>query len=168
MTELDEHHVTPTRIEIERLVPFAASDIFEVLTDPEGHVDIDSTGMLQTASGTRVSGVGDEFVVHMDRESLGDYDLGRYDVTVRITEFEPDRQIAWTIEGQIKPPIGHVYGYRLEPVEEGATRVVSYYDWSDIHDDWKRADIFPVISALAVKATLGILERVTRRRTERS
>jgi len=39
-----------------------------------------------------------------------------------ITAFEQDREIAWTIEGQIKPQIGHVYGYRLEPSEIG-TRV---------------------------------------------
>ena len=47
----------------------------------------------------------------MDREALNDYPLGLYDVTVEIVTFEPDREIAWTILGQIN--IGHVYGYRL-------------------------------------------------------
>ena len=55
----------------------------------------------------------------MDREALNDFPMGRYDVTVHITTFEPDREIAWTIQGQIKPQIGHIYGYTLEPAENG-------------------------------------------------
>ena len=82
--------------------------------------------------------MGDEFVVHMDREALNDYPMGRYDVTVTITAFEPDREIAWTILGTIRPQIGHVYGYTLEPVE-GGTLVTSYYDWSDIAPEWREA-----------------------------
>ena len=117
-----------------------------MLCDPQGHVAIDSSGMLQGADGragrarsaTRSS-------VHMDREALGDYDLGEYDVTVSIATYEPDREIAWTVLGRMRPQIGHVYGYRLEPTEAG-TRVTSYYDWSDIHEHWREADIFPVIS----------------------
>jgi len=70
----------------------------------------------------------------------------------------PDREIAWTIEGQIKPPIGHIYGYRLEPLD-GGTMVTSYYDWTDIHDDWKKAGVFPVLQEVNLRATLGILAR---------
>ncbi|HUR74985.1 MAG TPA: polyketide cyclase, partial [Sporichthya sp.] len=101
------------------------------------------------------------FVIHMDRESLGDYPLGRYDVTVTIGTFEADREINWTIAGVIQPPIGHVFGYRLEPAE-GGTLVTSYYDWSDIHPVWRERNIFPILSELALKATLGILERTLR------
>ena len=150
------------RIEIARTIPAEPSAIFAVLTDPQGHVAIDASGMLMDAEGSRVTALGDEFVVHMDREGLGDVPLGRYDVTVTITAFEPDREIAWTILGTIRPAIGHVFGYRLEPTEEG-TRVTSYYDWSDIHDDWRKRGIFPVIEEKSLRATLGILERTVRR-----
>src|SRR6185437_16719689 len=101
---------------------------------------------------------GDTFVVHMDREALNDFPMGLYDVTVVITKLVPDREIAWTIEGQIKPAIGHVYGYTLEPAD-GGTLVTSYYDWSAINETWKEAGIFPVISEGALRATLGILAR---------
>jgi len=133
-----------------------------VLCDPQGHVAIDSTGMLMDAEGKPVTGVGDSFVVHMDREALNDYPLGRYDVTVTITRFVPDREIAWTILGQIRPQIGHVYGYTLEP-SAGGTVVTSYYDWSSIDPSWKQANIFPVISEGALRATLGILARTVAR-----
>ena len=82
----------------------------------------------------------------MDREALNDFPMGEYDVTVSITTFEPDREIAWTILGQLHPPIGHVYGYTLEPADDGTTLVTSYYDWSDIDPVWKEANIFPIIS----------------------
>jgi hypothetical protein len=109
-----------------------------------------------------VTAVGDSFVVHMDREALNDYPMGRYDVTVTITAFVPDREIAWTVVGQVRPPIGHVYGYTLAPTDDG-TLVTSYYDWSSIDPAWKDAGIFPVLSEGALRATLGILARTVSR-----
>jgi hypothetical protein len=151
-----------TRIEVSRDIDATPEQVFAVLRDPQGHVAIDASGMLQGATGELVSAVGDSFAVHMDREALGDYDLGEYDVTVTIATYEQDREIAWTVLGRVRPQIGHVYGYQLEPVD-GRTRVTSYYDWSDIHEQWREADIFPVISESALKATLGILDRTVRR-----
>lgn len=149
------------RIEVQRTIAADPTVIFDVLRDPHGHVAIDSSGMLQDATGEPVSAVGDTFVVHMDRESLNDYPMGKYDVTVIITTFEPDRELAWTIDGQIQPPIRHVYGYRLD-VADGGTLVTAYYDWSDIDDAYRQADIFPVIPESALRATLGILARTVK------
>ena len=129
------------RIEVSRTVPAPPSDVFALLCDPQGHVAIDASGMLQDAEGERVTEVGQSFVVHMDRESLGDLDLGRYDVTVTITTFEPEREIAWKVLGRVRPQIGHVYGYRLEPTDDGGTLVTSYYDWSEIAPQWREAEI---------------------------
>jgi hypothetical protein len=154
--------MTIERIEVQRTIQAAPEAIFAILRDPQGHVAIDSSGMLQSAEGDPVSAVGDSFVVHMDREALGDYPLGQYDVTVTISAYDPGREIAWKILGQIRPQIGHVYGYRLEPAE-GGTLVTSYYDWSDIDPKWREAGIFPVISEGALRATLGILARTAKR-----
>lgn len=146
------------RIEVQRTIPADPATIFAVLRDPAGHVAIDSSGMLMAATGEPVGAVGDRFVVHMDREALNDYPLGTYDVTVSITAFEPDREIAWTVLGQMRPQIGHVYGYTLEPTD-GGTLVTSSYDWSVIDPVWRKADIFPILSEGALRATLGILAR---------
>ena len=157
------------RLEARRVIAANAGRVFAVLCDPDGHVAIDSSGMLQSAEGPAVTSEGDRFVVHMDRESLGDYDMGEYDVTVIITRFEPDAEIAWTIDGAIRPPIGHTYGYRLIPLGDGddtegaRTEVVSYYDWSDAHPKWRDSGVLPVLDASALKATLGILDRAVRR-----
>ena len=150
--------MTTERFEVQRTIAADAASIFAVLRDPKGHVAIDSSGMLQSSTGDPAGQVGDTFVIHMDRESLNDFPLGKYDVTVSITTYEQDREIAWTILGQLDPPIGHVYGYALEPVDAG-TLVTSYYDWSQIDPVWRERDIFPIISELALRATLGILAR---------
>ncbi|RLV51054.1 polyketide cyclase [Nocardioides mangrovicus] len=150
------------RLEVSRTIAAAPAEIFAVLTDPQGHVAIDGSGMLQDADGERVRAVGDEFVVHMDRESLGDIDWKLYDVTVHITTYEQDRELAWSIIGRMKPPIGHVYGYRLEPAD-GGTLVTSYCDWSDLHEDWRGKLPFPIVPEANLKATLGILDRTVRR-----
>jgi hypothetical protein len=150
------------RLEVQRTVAADPATIFRLLRDPHGHVAIDSSGMLMDATGDAVGALGDSFVVHMDREALNDYPMGKYDVTVVFTAYEPDREIAWTIEGVIKPAIGHVYGYTLEPVD-GGTLVTSYYDWSKIEPSWREANVFPIIPESALRATLGILDRTVTR-----
>ena len=90
----------------------------------------------------------------------GNAPLGEYSVNVVIARYEQDRAIAWTIDGIAQPPIGHVYGYELEPTDAG-TLVTSYYDWSNVHESYQAVvdSIFPVISETNLRATLGILAR---------
>jgi hypothetical protein len=149
---------TTERFEVRRELAVDPSAVFALLCDPAGHVMIDSSGMLQSAEGELVRRAGDRFVVHMDREALNDYPMGRYDVTVIITRLEPDALIEWTIEGTITPPIRHLYGYRLTPSETGTT-VTAYYDWSEIDEAYRDKGIFPVIPEATLRATLGILAR---------
>ena len=150
------------RFEVKRTIHAPPSEIFRFLSDPNGHVTIDSSGMLMSAEGDVVSGVGDTFIIHMDREALNDFPLGLYDVVVTVTTFVEDREIAWTVAGVVRPSIGHVYGYALEPIDD-ATLVTSYYDWSGISAEWHERGIFPVISESVLRATLGILDRTVTR-----
>ena len=147
-------------MEVSRTIEAPPEAVFAVLADPIGHVAIDASGMLMDATGPKVTGVGDEFVVHMDREALGDRPLGRYDVTVHIETLEENREIAWSIVGVTRPPLGHVYGYRLEPVDDG-TLVTSYYDWSAVRAEWQ--DRFPIIPESSLRNTLGVLARAVKR-----
>ena len=71
-------------------------------------------------------------------------------------KLDSDREIAWTVRGQLD--LGHIYGYELAPIPEG-TLVTSYYDWSSVGQEWKDANIFPVIPEGSLRATLGILAR---------
>lgn len=162
------------RLEVTRVIPAEPSAIFAVLRDPAGHVAIDASGMLMSWSGVPASAVGDTFEIHMHRDGLGDIPLGAYDVIVKITTFTPDAEIAWTVVSpRLDPQMGHVYGYRLRPVDAG-TEVVAYYDWSGIDPFYadfaglaERFDMpemakltWPIVPESALRATLGILQRV--------
>ncbi|MYR08284.1 polyketide cyclase [Gordonia sp. SID5947] len=144
------------RFEVARVIEADKAEIFALLCSPAGHVAIDSSGMLQSAEGASVQAVGDEFLVHMDRESLNDRPMGKYDVRVIITGFDRDRWVEWSIAGMVRPPLDHRYGYRLDPVD-GGTRVTSYYDWSRVRDEAR--GVFPILPEAAIRATLGILAR---------
>ncbi len=148
----------PDRIEVTRPIAAPPAAIFDVLRSPAGHVAIDASGMLQGFSGRPAENVGDTFVIHMDRESLNDVPLGKYDVTVHIITFDRDREIAWNLGPDI--PYPHFYGYRLQAAQDGITDVTSYYDWSKITGDIKSR--FPIVPESALRATLGILERTVR------
>jgi len=149
----------PDRIEVTRPIAAPPSAIFDIVRSPAGHVAIDASGMLQDFTGEPAEKVGDTFVIHMDRESLNDFPLGKYDVTVHIIAFDRDREIAWDLGPDIG--IAHFYGYRLTPGDDGVTDVTAYYDWSKVGDDIK--DRFPIVPESALRATLGILERTARR-----
>jgi hypothetical protein len=149
---------TDTRLEVSRAIAADPATIFALLREPSGHVAIDATGMLMATTGDAPQAAGDSFVVHMDRDSLRDFDLGEYDVVVTYTTYEPDRELAWTVGMAAGQQFGHIYGYRLEPID-GGTLVTHYYDWADITDDIKAFATFPVISETALLGTLGILAR---------
>ena len=114
--------------------------------------------MLQDFTGQPAEKVGDTFVIHMDRESLNDLPLGKYDVTPHIIIFERDKEIAWDLGPEV--PVKHFYGYRLVSGEDGFTDVTSYCDWSKVSGDLKER--FPIVPDSALRATLGILERTVR------
>ena len=147
------------RFEVQRTIPFDAATIFRVVSSPDGHVAIDASGMLQSWTGEPAGAEGDTFVIHMDRESLNDVPLGKYDVTVHIIVFERDKEIAWNLGPDI--PVPHFYGYRLDAGEDGITNVTSYYDWSKVSGELKER--FPIVPESALRATLGILDRTVRK-----
>ena len=153
--------MSDTRIEVSRNIAADPATIFAVLASPDGHVQIDASGMLMWAEGEPATEVGDRFHMHMDRDALRDFDLGEYELDVVFTRFETDRAIEWRVDSDfIDPPIGHVYGYELEPID-GGTQVTQYYDWSDIHPQYLETlgPSFPVVPEKALLATLGILAR---------
>ena len=154
--------MTDERIEVERTIAAEPAAIFRVLADPQGHVTIDSSGMLMDATGDPVTAVGDRFVVHMDREALNDYPMGRYDVTVVIKTFVPDREIAWTIEGSHGPADRPrvrlpARADRRRHARDVVLRLVGH------RRRLPGSGIFPIIPESALRATLGILARTVAR-----
>jgi hypothetical protein len=154
------------RVSATRRIAASASDIFDIVTDPAKHVEIDGSHMLVAAQDARpLRAVGDSFVVNMDRDALGDLPLGKYTVRNVVTRMDPDRVLEWSVGGVDSAPLGHVYGYELAPAGAGETDVTLYCDWSGFN--WEavpeamRSQVrFPVVPKMALITTLEKLDRV--------
>lgn len=148
------------RVFVSRTIAAPASAIFAIVTDPAAHVKIDGSHMLVTAPDAKpVAAVGDYFMMDMDRDALGDFPLGEYTVKNTITKFEPDRLLEWNVgSGE---PLGHVYGYELEPDGDTSTTVTLYCDWSGISDATREfLPHWPIVPKMALITTLEKLDQL--------
>ena len=57
---------------------------------------INTSGLYPDFTREPAEKVGDTFVIHMDRESLNDVPLGKYDVTVHIIVFDTTKRLPGT------------------------------------------------------------------------
>ena len=123
------------RIAASRTVKASPADVFLIVTDPAMHVEIDGSGMLEAAPGSRrVEAPGDTFVMDMDRASLGDQPMGKYKSVNTVTRIVPDTLLEWNVGLPEQGPFGHVYGWEITAVAPGRTRVTNYCEWPDIPD----------------------------------
>jgi uncharacterized protein YndB with AHSA1/START domain len=129
--------LSPERVSVSRKIHASPEAIFELLSDPGRHPEIDGSGMLRSTSATAITGVGDEFAMKMFFEPLG----GDYVMINRVVEFEPDRRIGWepapgdekSSNGEITigTRVGHRWMFELTPDLRGSTLVTETYDCSD-------------------------------------
>jgi len=151
---------TESRLELTRSIDAPPAAVFAVIADPAGHVKIDGSGMLVAAQDSSpMTGVGDSFVMNMDREALGDIPLGKYQVRNTVTAFVADELFEWNVGGVDQAPFGHVYGYRLEPGNNGTTVVTLYVDWTGVRAGSIR-DRFPIVPAHMLEKSLDNLDRI--------
>lgn len=149
------------RVSATRTIAASPAAVWAVIADPRGHVAIDGSGMLMSAPDAEpLQAVGQQFLISMDREALGDLPLGRYTVVNTVTKLEPEAVLEWSVAGESFPAIGHVYGYLLQPADDETTVVTSYCDWSAVPDKWRSRVTWPVVPQTALRSSLGILERV--------
>ncbi len=130
------------RIEVSRRIEAPAAVIFEILANPQRHMDFDGSGMLRGPVDDRlISGIDDTFTMKMHR--LGDdYLMLNY-----VVEFEPDRRIFWEpapgdpsrAEGndpsKVGIPAGYRWGYILTPDGGDATVVTEVFDRGHLSEE---------------------------------
>jgi hypothetical protein len=159
-------------VEASRRIEAPADLIFEILANPQRHMDFDGSNMLRgVALDRRISGVGDTFIMKMHR--LGDdYLMLNY-----VVEFEPGRRIFWEpapgdpsrAEGndpsKVGIPAGYRWGYILAPEGDDATVVTEVFDYSALSEELLRdggAWINGANSVLeSMTASLERLERIS-------
>jgi hypothetical protein len=129
-------------VEVSRRIGAPAALIFEILANPQRHMDFDGSDMLRGAVIDRpISGVGETFTMKMHR--LGrDYLMLNY-----VVEFEPNRRIFWepapgdlaTAGGnpsKVGIAAGYRWGYSLTPDGDNATVVTEVFDCGPEENRW--------------------------------
>ncbi len=134
------------QVEVARRIEAPPAPIFEILANPQRHMDFDGSDMLRGAVLDRpISEVGDTFTMKMHR--LGDdYLMLNY-----VVEFEPDRRIFWEpapgdpsrAEGddpaKVGIPAGYRWGYILTPDGDDATVVTEVSDPGRVTEEIRRS-----------------------------
>lgn len=151
------------KIQVSGTVAAPPAAIFALLSDPARHTELDGAGMLRglDSGPSPVSRVGDAFVMNMNQEGLGDYQMRS-----EITTFDADRSIAWApaihpagslkhLIGEVDPS-GHVYGWELAPTSDGGTQVTHTYDWSGVQDQ-AALGLYPIVNEEQLRGSIANL-----------
>jgi uncharacterized protein YndB with AHSA1/START domain len=154
--------VSASRVSATRRIAAPAGRLFEIVSSPAGHVRIDGSGMLEaTPDAGPVAAVGDSFDMDMDRTPLSDIPgLVKYKVRNTVTQFVPDRLIEWTVGSADRPPLGHVYGWQIEPVSDTESDVTNYCDWTGIPQEARARRPWPVVPVHMLEQSVENLERI--------
>ena len=157
--------VSADRVTATRRIAAPTHAIFLMVSDPARHVDIDGSGMLQAAPDARpLTEVGQTFDMDLDRRPLGDIpNMAEYTVRCTVTQLIPDRLIEWTVRAVAKPPVGHAYGWQIEPLTDGECLVTNYCDWTNISDDLRARFRWPVVPADRLQRSAENLDRLATR-----
>lgn len=140
----------------------APEQVFAVLSDPNRHTEIDGAGMLRGAPDPQppVTGVGDAFVMNMNQDGLGDYQMRS-----EIIAFEAGRRIAWApglynVPADLAAALGDIdfsgyhYTWELAPAADGSTQVTHTYDWSGVKDE-RALPFFPRVTPEQMAQTIA-------------
>lgn len=128
-------------IEVSRRIEAPAALIFEILANPQRHMDFDGSGMLRgPLVDSPISKVGDTFMMKMHR--LGD----DYLILNYVVEFEPHRRIFWepapgdtsraedNDPSKVGIPAGYRWDYVLAPDGDDATVVTEVFDYGPLSE----------------------------------
>ena len=143
------------KITVSRTIDAPAKDIFEVLTNPERHAEIDGSGQIVSDEKTdRITAVGQVFTMNMNAEHMG----GDYQTDNHVTGYVENKLVAWQTAPAGTEPKGWEWMWELEPLDAGDTNVTLTYDWSKVTDkDLLKKVSFPLISKEQLDESLNNL-----------
>lgn len=103
-----------------------AERIFDLIADPSLQPSWDGNNNLASAApGQRVRQVGDVFKTTLTNGAVREN---------HVVEFIEGSQIAWRPAEPGKQPPGHLWRWKLEPINSTLTNVTHTYDWTALTD----------------------------------
>ncbi|KRE39359.1 polyketide cyclase [Janibacter sp. Soil728] len=143
------------KVTVQRTIDASAKDIFEVLTNPERHAELDGSGFVRSdEKSDRIQAVGDVFTMNMTGDHMG----GEYQTDNHVTAFDPNKMVGWKTAPAGTEPPGWEWLWELEPQGADSTLVTHTYDWSKVTDKALLDKIsFPLVTQDQLEETLGRL-----------
>lgn len=143
-----------TSVTVSRTIDAPAKDIFEVLSNPERHQELDGSGFIVSDSKTdRITGTGQVFTMNMDGEHMG----GEYQTDNHVTGYDDGKLLAWQTAPAGTEPPGWEWVWELEPEGADATRVVHTYSWDKVDAQTAQKIGLPLVSEQQLDDTLNRL-----------
>lgn len=144
-----------TQITVSRTIDAPADRIFEVLSNPERHAELDGSGfVLGDEKSDRITATGQVFTMNMTGDHMG----GDYQTDNHVTGYDANKMLAWkTAPAGVEPP-GWEWLWQLDAQGPDATEVSVTYDWSKVTDkDLLQKLSFPLVPQSALESSLGHL-----------
>jgi uncharacterized protein YndB with AHSA1/START domain len=114
-------------VSVRRTVAAPAQLIFELIADPARQPAWDGNDNLdQAPAGQRVRDVGAVFTMTLTNGAVREN---------HVVEFDEGRRIAWKPAEPGRPPIGQLWRWEVEPIDDRRATVTHTYDWTDLHDE---------------------------------
>lgn len=133
-----------TSTTVERAIPAPAADLFDVLTNPHRHTELDSSGFVMGLDhGDRLEKVGQKFTMNMTGDHMG----GEYKTDNFVSAFDPSKMIGWKTAPAGTEPPGWEWLWELRSDSSDSTTVTLTYDWGKVTDQDLLDKVgFPLVS----------------------
>ncbi|MEO6020656.1 MAG: SRPBCC family protein [Knoellia sp.] len=147
------------QITVSRTIDAPAQTIFEILSNPERHAQLDGSGFVRSdEKSNRIQKVGDVFTMNMSGDHMG----GDYQTDNHVTGYSENALLAWQTTPAGTEPFGWEWVWRLEQQGPRQTLVTHTYDWSKVPDkDILQKVTFPLVKESQLEDTLATLAEVS-------
>ncbi len=144
-----------TKITVSRTIDASAADLFDVLSNPERHAEIDGSGFVRSdEKSDRITATGQVFTMNMDGARMG----GEYQTDNHVTGYDPNKLLAWRTAPAGAQPPGWEWLWQLDAHGPDSTEVSLTYDWSHVTDtDLLKKISFPLVEQHQLETSLGHL-----------
>ncbi|MBA2463460.1 MAG: polyketide cyclase [Nocardioidaceae bacterium] len=146
-------------ITVQRQIPASAREIFDVLSLPSRHPELDGSGFVRSVEqADRITSTGQSFRMNMTGDHMG----GDYQTDNHVTGFQQDQLLAWKTAPADADPPGWQWVWTLKPESSDVTQVSLTYDWSQVVDPEILSKVsFPLVSQRELEDSLNNLAAAT-------
>jgi uncharacterized protein YndB with AHSA1/START domain len=143
------------RITDSRTIDAPTKDVFDVITNPERHAELDGSGfVISDEKSDRITGTGQVFRMNMTGDHMG----GDYQTDNTVTGYDTNHLVAWQTAPADTDPPGWEWVWELHAEGSDATEVTLTYDWSRVTDQELLKKIsFPLVEKAALEHSLDHL-----------